>query len=258
MFRAVNYAITDRSEEHLQDFARGQLPRAPCVTSANGDAAYGSAAASGRETCPFLVFINVARATAVLDAALIVVPRVSLSSGAAGVANLGDALSRMRAGSVRRVLAALGRVCALAAGDAAPGDGEYACMLERAGRGRLASRKVFWASFITDNVWVRVYGFVGEAGKCETAFARALDFGPTGAEAALRSHNLARKPKECPPESRRDKKYVSVDSVPCGGVARLIANADDVDDGELLAEIAEDDADALAVERAEELRASGN
>jgi len=54
---------------------------------------------------------------------------------------------------------------------------------------------------------VRVYGLVGEAGKGETAFARALDFGPYGAAAAAYSHRLACKPKTDPPPSRLDKKY---------------------------------------------------
>ena len=61
---------------------------------------------------------------------------------------------------------------------------------------------------------VRVYGLVGEAGKGETAFARALDFGPYGAAAAAYSHRLACKPKTDPPPSRLDKKYGDVRRVP--------------------------------------------
>ena len=248
--------ITDQIEEHLQNFARGEIPLVPWVTSANGDGAYGSAAASGRPTCAFLVFIDVERAAAVLRAELLVVPRVSLSCGAAGVADFDNTLSLLCPGSVPRVLAALERVCALADG-AERDDGELVCMLERAGRGQFASRKVYWASFLTkDCVWVRVYGLVDGVGKRETAFARVMDFGPYGAAAARRSHRLACKPKTEPPPSRLDKKYMEARRVPCGGVARLIARAEEVDDRELIEEIAEDDADALDVERADELDAA--
>ena len=84
-FRAGNYAITDLIEDNLQELARTKLPFVPWVTSANGAGAYGTAAGSGRPTCPFLNFIDVERAMEVLGEELIVVPRVSLSCGAAGL-----------------------------------------------------------------------------------------------------------------------------------------------------------------------------
>lgn len=119
-------------------------------------------------------------------------------------------------------------------------------MIERHGLGQFAARRVYWASFVVNGVWIRIYGLSGAPGARLTAFVFVSDFGPTGGAAATFAHKRVCRPKEKPPRSRLHKAYVRAPAVPFGGIARLVEGFEEIDDEALITEVIADEVAAQA------------